>query len=317
MNSKRPENIERSPERYLRLGILQTTTDAVAAYRNGPPMTRSEADHAWKEVTEGLRSFYELDERPHFILLPELALPVGRKKGLISLCKKVGSRIISGTDYALDRKAQTVKNLALVVVPQRWPEYRSSRRCSLFYFGKTYAPAVEKEKLDRSGYEFQPDHTIWLFDAGVFGRIGVCICYDFMDVERYIMYRGEVQHLFVLAYNRDIQSFYHLAETLARTVFCNVAVCNTGFHGGSVVVSPYYKPNRRTLYRHEGKSLYTSQVVQLPVVDLMQAQNGKDPGELDEDGKSARLFKSLPPGYRSRATLRCDSVRLNDSGEQS
>jgi predicted amidohydrolase len=173
------------------------------------------------------------------------------------------------------------------------------------------------EKLNRFGYQFKPDQTIWLFDAGAFGRIGICICYDFMDVERYIVYRGEVQHLFVLAYNRDIQSFYHLAETLSRAVFCNVAVCNTGFHGGSVTVSPFYEPTRRTLYRHEGKRLFTSQVVHLPVADLMQAQNGNDLGYLDETGKAERRFKSLPPGYRARVTLSSKTVRLNDRGKQS
>ena len=83
------------------------------------------------------------------------------------------------------------------------------------------------------------------------------------------MFRGQIQHLLVLAYNPDLKMFRALADALCRTVFCNVLVCNTGFFGGSLVVSPYYDPVKRTLFSHDGKGLFTAQVVPLPVRDLL------------------------------------------------
>jgi hypothetical protein len=80
-----------------------------------------------------------------------------------------------------------------------------------------------------------------VFDAGHFGKFAIAVCYDFLDLERVAMYRSGIQHLFILAYNPDLPTFDHAAEALSRMIFCNVVVCNTGTHGGSLAVSPYIR----------------------------------------------------------------------------
>jgi len=108
-----------------------------------------------------------------------------------------------------------------------------------------------------------------------------------MDLDRIAMYRNKIQTLFILAYNRDTTSFHHVAETIARTVFCNVVVCNCGFYGDSLAVSPFRESYDRTVYRHTGQKLANVQIVELPLESLRLQQNGAT------DNK----FKRLPPGY--------------------
>ena len=274
----------------MRVGFIQTTTDARAAWRNGPRMSRAEGDRAWHQIREGFRILTQAGPAPSFIIMPELALPVHRLESLKRLSVRSGVAVVTGVDYLVDPAARQVRNRAVVTVPRHWLNPRRAGRCSTFWFGKSFMAPPEASGIQKSGNTFVPDPAVWIIDAGAYGRIGVCICYDFMDVERYAIYRGRIHHLFVLAYNRDIDSFYHLADALSKTLFCNVVICNTGFYGGSLAVSPYYEPWRRTLYRQEGANLFSVQSVGLPVADLAHAQGGGvgDP----------RLFKSLPPAYQ-------------------
>jgi hypothetical protein len=111
------------------------------------------------------------------------------------------------------------------------------------------------------------------------------------------LYRGRIQHLFVLAYNPDLTSFQHIAEASARLLFCNVVICNTGFYGGSLAISPYYEPIRRTIFQQSGANLFTSQSFDLEVSSLAKHQEGG----LENEKKK---WKSLPAGFVGRKTLR-------------
>jgi len=45
----------------LRIGLIQTTTDARAAWQNGPSMSITEADNAWDEIKNGFHIFSDLN----------------------------------------------------------------------------------------------------------------------------------------------------------------------------------------------------------------------------------------------------------------
>ncbi|EHJ48860.1 hypothetical protein DFW101_2857 [Solidesulfovibrio carbinoliphilus subsp. oakridgensis] len=279
---------------FLRIGLIQTTLDNNVAWTKAPRMELSEEIRAWNEIQRGLASINSSPFKPDIVILPELALPRPHIRDFKRICAELGVIGITGVDYLVDSDKSTVSNQALVVVPQNWPK-GTGKYCTPFYVGKTYPAPFEEKTISNFGLRFKPDPTLWLFDSDSFGHIGVCICYDFMDIERSAIYCGKIHHLFVLAYNRDSTSFYHLAESLSRTIFCNVVLCNTGHYGGSLVISPYYDPYRRTIYRHEGSGLFTIQVVQLPVFDLHEAQSSSAPRR--------GLFKNRPPGYGDKIRL--------------
>jgi predicted amidohydrolase len=299
-------------ESVLHVGIVQTTIDSDRAWVPGavPTMSAEQDEHVWKEISKAMRAFQDSEQRPRFVLLPELSLPRTRLDDFEHLAAALNLIAVAGVDYRLDHASNTAKNEGIVFVPSGFFQSHPSRYCTRILFGKAYAPPGEISKLKQltPPWSMGQDLSVYVFDCETYGAVGVSICYDFMDVERALMYRGQIQHLFVLAYNRDLKMFRALAEALSRTVFCNVVVCNTGHYGGSLAVSPHYDAYQRTLYAHDGGCLYTTQVVALPVRDLVRAQRGEK--DKSNKRKTDRLFKDTPPGYKEMGRLSSVQVKL-------
>jgi predicted amidohydrolase len=276
-------------EKELRVAVIQTTLDYREAWAKSLQMALVEEDRAIREIQQHMAALLHDDQRkPDIVILPEVSVPLGFLWRLRKMSAQMNAIVIAGMDYErVPKKSKRVANRAAVIIPNGWGRLKKSSGTTLRYVGKTYPAKIEKKALKDFKCTFRPYPEVWVFDAGKFGKFAVAICYDFLDLERVTMYRLKVQHLFVLSYNRDISSFDHAAEALSRMVYCNVVVCNTGFYGGSTAVSPYYEPNRRLIYRHCGNGLSTSQIIKLPVQELVWAQ---------QDKATPKLFKGLPPG---------------------
>lgn len=312
MNKGQTGDISRE---YLSVALVQTKVPKEAWGPSRFPGRSAIIEwRVWQELRIALRGIEDgsIESPPKMILIPELSVPESRIPEMKKIAGSLKAVIMCGVDYKRDfkTKPKQVENRACVIVPHDWPDCDHIGGTKEVYIGKSYPSLGEEALLKAKGWAFKGDATVYLFESRIYGRIGVCICYDFLDIERHLMYRGgHIQHLVVLSYNRDFESFYHNAEALARTLFCNVVVCNTGTYGGSLAVAPFYEPFKRTIYRHQGSQLSTIQIVQLPVRDLIKAQTGQfDRDRLAASARSARhgvpgeqrLWKSLPPGYPIR-----------------
>lgn len=290
----------------LKLGIIQTSLDPEAAWASGPKMSPSEEEWAITEIRGYFAAFHQESPPPDIIVLPELAVPTGFEVKLRAMAATMQSVVIAGFDYRAGDASGEVHNDALLIVPKRWRGKAMGAKTLVRRIGKTYPAAAEQKKLNAAGYTFKGDRSVWQVDGGAIGTFGVIVCYDFLDLERLAMYRGRVQHLIILALNKDATSFRHVAEAVSRMVFCNVVICNCGHYGGSQAMSPYRLSERRTIYQHAGARLATGQIIELPVASLHMHQNRSSPATSRDNE-----FKSLPPGYRGSVALAAVASKLD------
>lgn len=296
-------------EKEIRVAIIQTTLDTDLTWHDDKPLQMDLLEEArvWREIRDSVAPMVQLNEsrKPHFILLPELSLHAKRLSEVRMLAEQTGSIVIGGEDYLIGDDNH-VENRALVTIPNKWPFGKGISPKKQFYIGKHFAAKGERRMLKKHKLEFQSHDKFYILNAGRYGNIGISICADFYDIERYAIYKGRVQHIFIIAYNQDIKSFYFLAEAISRLVYCNVIICNTGHYGGSIAFSLFDVEYKRYIYKHEGAALFTSQIIALPVDALVTEQ-------LIDHMDRNDLFKSQPPGYIYHYREQIVGVNSNNS----
>lgn len=263
----------------------------------------------WSFILSCFASYQIGSMPPDIVVLPELAIPRYRLFDLEVTASRLGTIVIVGADYLLKSDLSTVTNEAFVIVPDKWRTKARGGACRTIKIGKVFPAPEERKLLQARGYSFVGESVYYLFEGDELGRFGVAICYDLMDLERATLYSGQIQHLFVLAYNQDTQSFLQIADALSRVMFCNVVICNTGRFGGSVAIAPYYRPWKRLIYRHEGAALATSQIIEIPVRKLVDAQRGIRE-KVSNTGQSEYLFKNRPPIFEEQEKKSVVEVKL-------
>ncbi|PUE65477.1 carbon-nitrogen hydrolase family protein [Arcobacter caeni] len=279
---------------YLKIGFIQTNLDSDLAW--GPDydislqMKEESENHVWQEIKKGFHKLFNHHSKPDIIVMPELTIPNVYQKELRRLAQEMNAVVFAGLDWQVIDTV--VMNYSLLVVPNKWNEEGlKSSLTTVRYLGKKFPANAESLTIKKCAenhkkdYKFISDENIYLIDANPFGKIGFAICADFYDLERYVAYKGKVQHMIILAYNTDTNSFYALAEAISRIVMCSVIICNTGKYGDSLVFSPYKLPHKRMIFRNQGADLFATQVVNLPVKSLCDDQNA---------GQNAKMFK-VPP----------------------
>lgn len=279
---------------FLKIAIIQPSANNIVAWNKYNPlfprMDIFEAARIWRQIHIALSQYINIDvsSRPDIILIPELNIARQYELQIKKIANKLGTIIIGGLDYK--EKNNLIRNSAIVCIPNRWPHDNGLTIGKSFLFGKKLPSRREDEYIKSKNGSWDPCNNFYLLDLGNYGKVGLAICADFYDIERYVIYKGRIQHLFILAFNQDIKSFYFLAESISRLVYCNVVICNTGYYGGSVCFSPAKEDYKRYIYKHEGQDIFTSQIVELPVESLWKAQCG--------DSDSMKKYKSPPPGYK-------------------
>lgn len=302
---------------FVKVGLIQPVIDPNAYWNCTPAFTKAQEDagfktphllnihpiHAeavWQEIQEGLRQLLRGDNRPDILLIPELHLPPSRLNDLKRICKRHRIMAVAGIDFQrnpYDRKK--IRNRGALIIPGTIGTKKKHSRVTTLHFGKTYFTHIERIMFKNINGEIdcneEREQNMYIFSTENFGNFGIMICSDIFDIERMILYQARIQHLIVISLNKDLNTYFSMAESLTRLLYCNVAICNTGFYGGSLAMSPYSDPNARIIYKYYGQKTLNIHLLNLPVKKLVEAQ-AFDFVNADKDSKGVK-FKSSPPGY--------------------
>ena len=283
-----------------------------------PNVATHEAQSVMQQVAASFHSSAS-DVKPALVLLPEVSIPQSEVWTLRELVKKSGVAALAGlfwkelpAAYPRYQKAKRwIVNEAELIIPLghdtagpptvRWfrirkpvPTHIEAGLASVL----TRQSQIESHLLrGRRWYRFVHQH--W-------GDFSIAICADLIDAEAWRIFRGEMMHLFTVAFNKDVELYDALTWVRAYESYVNVLAVNHGYYGGSFAWTPKGS-HARELARLRGSDLFLLADVKIPVKSLRAAQihGVKQAADAAEEvwlggEQMPQTFKAPPPGYRRR-----------------
>ena len=120
-------------------------------------------------------------------------------------------------------------------------------------------------------------------------EFGLLICSELTDIQFRQKFRGNVDTLLVLSWNRDLESFASLVESAALDVHCFTVLVNNRKYGDSRVRAPFKESYLRDMVRVKGglaDYFVLAEIDYEPLRDFQSHANSK-----------TKPFKPFPEGF--------------------
>lgn len=116
-------------------------------------------------------------------------------------------------------------------------------------------------------------------------------CYELTDIAHRSIFRSELDAVFAIEYNKDVNYFSNIAESTSRDLHCYFIQANTSNYGDSRVVEPR-ETVRMNPVRVKGGENNVILKYSLNIEELRKFQVKKLPYQLDD-----KSFKTTPPNF--------------------
>ncbi|TXD40584.1 RNA-directed DNA polymerase [Xanthomonas campestris] len=266
--------------------LYVSSADWAGAASNKPRLTSARYSALAKIVNDTIR----LDPRPDYLILPELSLPLAWAESVSSRLLSAGISLVAGAEYR-HSESKNIQSEAYICLADDRLGFPSSVRI----WQPKLMPAVHEE------YELISLHDkSWLLAEKrakpVYAHHGFCfgvmVCSELQNSKERVGFQGEVDSLFVLCWNQDLDTFSSLVDAAALDIHAYTVLVNNRKYGDSRVRSPSKKNHMRDLVRIRGGDNDFVVSVQLNVQSLREFQSrAKRWPKVDDK------FKPVPEGF--------------------
>lgn len=249
-----------------------------------------------------VRETSQLRPRPHYVVFPELSIPREWLMEVASALQRSRISLIAGVEYeiSLTPGRRVCHNSAFLFLRSTDLGYSTYR---LIRQDKTF-PALEEERdlqeisnlklVPKTPYDFgfsKNNAPRPVFKHGQF-HFGILICNELTNIEFRSQFRGKVDALFVLEWNKDLKTFAPLVEAAASDVHCYVVQVNNRMYGDSRIRVPAKDDWNRDLVRVQGG---VNDYLVVGEVDFQSLRKFQSQYRSPTD--KGVLFKPVPTGF--------------------
>lgn len=239
-------------------------------------------DRLKKIVNDLIRNSGDID----YAVFHELALPRHLYVQIAEKLAFVGINLIAGLEYKIDRSKDKADNQLIYVLNTG----NKTEGSIALYQSKIIGALHESSEIfNRSNLKIHPkfkEKLIIKHNNFVFSGL---ICNDLLDINNRCNLRGEIDALFVIAWNPDIETYQHLVKSATLDIHCFVSLCNNKIYGDTRIRAPFKDEWKRDMQKIHGGELDNFMISKLPIKELRDYQSNNVP--------PSKPFKPFPTGF--------------------
>ena len=255
--------------------------DAMVRQLNEPDKDRF--DRLKRIINEIIKNSKTID----YVVFHELSLP---RHLYVQIAEKlcfVNVNLIAGLEYKINSKKRTADNQIVYVLNTG----NKTGGCIALYQSKTIGAVHENTELFNRGNlkidGYFKDKLIIKHNNFVFSGL---ICNDLLDINNRCHLRGEIDALFIVAWNQDLETYQHLVKSASLDIHCFVSLCNNKIFGDTRIRAPYKDEWKRDMQKIHGGELDNFMISELPIYELRNFQTNNVP--------PVKPFKPFPTGFK-------------------
>lgn len=274
----------------LRVGIVNSKTllnHSISSMKDMPILNYERFDEINHILNQSLKR-----QKSDLIVFPEISVPYQWLPHLTMFSKKNNVAIICGLEH-ITNKDKEVLNYVATILPFRYKNYNNA--FVDLRLKKDYSPEETRQIEGRKGfivpYKKMDDELLRLYRWNNI-YFSVFNCFELADIRKRAMFRGKVDFVVTVEYNRDTNYFSNITDSISRDIHAYIIQVNTSEYGDSRITQPSDSTTKDILKIKGGDnvSLITSCI---NIKDLREFQ--KLNYTLQEGNRN---FKYTPPNFK-------------------
>ena len=172
-----------------------------------------------------------------FLAFPEVSIPLEWVEDVAKFVRITGTAVICGVKHFL--KGEKIYNCVATIIPVGSVKGYYHNALVVLREKNDYSPE-EVSLIEYNKYQFEEKEKSYncIFNWDDI-RFAVFDCYELTDIYARAIMKSQLDILFAPEYNKDINYFSNIVESVSRDIYCFVVQINTSNYGDTKIIAPY------------------------------------------------------------------------------
>ncbi len=242
-----------------------------------------------------------IDHKVDLLILPECYVNSKWLHKLIRISREHQMGMVFGLEYIVDRDKRYVYNYVVTLLPFKIDIFNN---CAIDIRIKNHYAPREKEIIEDFSFRIPNDGLENIADQYCLYNwkglsFSVYCCYEIADIIHRSIFKNLLDAIVVIEFNKDIEYFSSIVESLSRDLHCYLIQVNSSEYGDNRITQPASSVIRDIVKAKGGKNAYLI-VEDINILELRKFQKLGYQLQKEYNQRYKGKYKFTPPGFNKK-----------------